>query len=113
MHFCAGTPAEDYYKSNKCEFVERSVIPFMVRKTPLFAPFMHKCIILPRQAWDKHRETSKKSGVFRRVTASELTPSAVGGCPPRHAPLRCKEEEADDDLTCLHAARYTIQTGVI
>jgi len=37
----------------------------------------------------------------------------VGGCPPRHAPLRCKEEEADDYLTCLHAARYTIQTGVI
>ena len=113
MHFCAGTPAEDYYKSNKCEFVERSVIPFMVRKTTLFAPFMHKCIILPRQARDKHRETSKQSGVFRRVKASELTPYAVGGCPPRHAPLRCKEEEADDDLTCLHAARYTIQTGVI
>jgi len=24
-----GTAPEDYYKSNKCEFVERSVIPFM------------------------------------------------------------------------------------
>jgi hypothetical protein len=40
----------------------------MVRKTPLFAPFIFikKCIILQRQARDKHRENSKKSGVFLR-----------------------------------------------
>ena len=31
-----------------------------VRKTPLFAPFIYKCIILPRQARDKHRENSQK-----------------------------------------------------
>jgi D-arabinose 1-dehydrogenase-like Zn-dependent alcohol dehydrogenase len=30
------------------------------------AIFNVKCIILPRQARDKHRENSKKSGVFRR-----------------------------------------------
>ena len=40
-----------------------------MRKTPLFAPFIYKCIILPRQAWDKHRENSKKSGVFARTHA--------------------------------------------
>jgi hypothetical protein len=39
----------------------------LVRKTPLFAPFVcNKCIFLPRQAQDKHRENSKMSGVFRR-----------------------------------------------
>jgi WD40 repeat protein len=37
-----------------------------VRKTPLFAPFLQKTIILPRQARDKHRENSKNSGVFLR-----------------------------------------------
>ena len=39
----------------------------MVRKTPLFAPFIYKNeIISPRQARDKHREsTQKKSGGFR------------------------------------------------
>jgi hypothetical protein len=40
----------------------------MVRKTPLFAPFIFFIIfiILQRQARDKHRENSKKSGVFLR-----------------------------------------------
>jgi len=38
-----------------------------VRKTPLFAPFIYKTVILPRQARDKHRENSQKSGVFRRL----------------------------------------------
>jgi hypothetical protein len=28
-----------------------------VRKTPLFAPFRYKTIILPRQARDKHRKS--------------------------------------------------------
>jgi hypothetical protein len=34
----------------------------LVRKTPLFAPFLYKTIMLPGQARDKHRENSKKSG---------------------------------------------------
>jgi hypothetical protein len=37
-----------------------------VRKTPLLGHLYIKCIILPRQARDKHRENSKKSGVFLR-----------------------------------------------
>jgi hypothetical protein len=37
----------------------------MVRKTPLFAPFIYKnAIILPRQARDKHRETQKRVAFF-------------------------------------------------
>ena len=35
-----------------------------VRKRRFFAPFFIKMIILPRQARDKHRENSKKDGVF-------------------------------------------------
>ena len=35
-----------------------------VRKTPLFAPFIHKTIILPRQARDKHRESAQKQTRF-------------------------------------------------
>jgi hypothetical protein len=36
---------------------------YLGRETPLFAPFIYKCTISPRQARDKHRENSKKSGV--------------------------------------------------
>ena len=39
----------------------------LVRKTPLFAPFIYKTIFLPRQARDRHRENSK-SGVFLRTS---------------------------------------------
>jgi hypothetical protein len=35
-----------------------------VRKTPLFAPFMFKMHLLPRQAQDKHRENSKRAAFF-------------------------------------------------
>jgi hypothetical protein len=35
------------------------------KKKPLFAPFMYKCIILPRQARDKHRESTQKKMAFR------------------------------------------------
>jgi CubicO group peptidase (beta-lactamase class C family) len=48
-----------------------SVMADAVRKTPLFEPALHlyiKCFILPRQARDKRRENSKKSGVFRRTS---------------------------------------------
>jgi hypothetical protein len=34
------------------------------RETPLFEPFIYKCIILPRQARDKDRETLKKGWRF-------------------------------------------------
>ena len=39
-----------------------------VRKTPLLSHLYTKRNILPRQARDKHRENSKNSGVFRRLT---------------------------------------------
>jgi predicted nicotinamide N-methyase len=54
----------------------------LVRKTPLFEPFIYKCIMLPRQARDKHRETLKKrrflqgAGVGLPALAASL---AVGG----------------------------------
>ena len=35
-----------------------------VRKTPLFAPFVYKTNILPRQARDKHRESTQKRVAF-------------------------------------------------
>ena len=34
------------------------------KETRLFAPFIHKMIILPRQARDEHRENSKKEWLF-------------------------------------------------
>jgi len=36
-----------------------------------------KVIFLPRQARDKHRENSKKSGVFRRDGSGTLTPDEL------------------------------------
>jgi hypothetical protein len=38
-------------------------------ETPLLAPFIYKCIILPRQARDKHRENSKKEWRFAQWLA--------------------------------------------
>jgi hypothetical protein len=43
-----------------------------VRKTPFLSNFYIKTIILPRQAWDKHRKNSKTDAVFR--TSSEKVP---------------------------------------
>jgi hypothetical protein len=54
-----------------------------VRKTPLFAPFVYKCIILPRQAPDKHWKTQKRSGVFlrrRSCKACARSAAASGAC---------------------------------
>jgi hypothetical protein len=46
-----------------------------VRKTPLFAPFVcNKCIFLPRQAQDKHRENSKKEWRFSQGFAGMVLP---------------------------------------
>eukprot|EP01046_Picozoa_sp_COSAG06_P029486 COSAG06_NODE_2735_length_6368_cov_19.977987_7_plen_121_part_00 len=43
------------------------------KETPLFAPFVHnKCIILPRQARDKHRESTQKRVAWLRFVR--------GGC---------------------------------
>jgi hypothetical protein len=36
----------------------------MARKTPLFAPFIYTHFFLPRQARDKHRESTQKRVVF-------------------------------------------------
>jgi hypothetical protein len=58
----------------------------LVRKTPFCPPFMHKCIyiILPRQAWDKHRESTQKERRFltahgRRGRAGDARASAGRG----------------------------------
>jgi hypothetical protein len=49
-------------------YVDSSVEPPVWCKKRHFLRHLYiKCIILPRQARDKHRENAKKSGVFRRV----------------------------------------------
>jgi hypothetical protein len=47
-----------------------------VRKRHFLRHLYIKCIILPRQARDKHRENSKKSAVFPQVSALDC--GAVG-----------------------------------
>jgi sugar phosphate permease len=47
-------------------FLKKPKLPKGARNAPLFEQFMYTTIILPRQAREKHRETLKKSGVFRR-----------------------------------------------
>ena len=42
---------------NQPRAIYHSMVRFAVRKTPLFAPCISKCIILPRQARDKHRKS--------------------------------------------------------
>jgi hypothetical protein len=48
---------------------------FWVKKRHFFRHLYLKCIILPRQARDKHRENSKQSGVsLERVAKRDLQP---------------------------------------
>ena len=48
---------------------------FWVKKRHFFRHLYLKCIILPRQARDKHRENSKQSGVsLERVAKRNLQP---------------------------------------
>jgi hypothetical protein len=55
-----------------CQHAQPHTIGVVVRSTPLFAPLYAKTITLPRQARDKHGEsTSKTRGVFRREENGE------------------------------------------
>jgi hypothetical protein len=40
------------------------IYPTMYRKTVVLSHLYTNAIFLPRQAWDKHRENSKKTTVF-------------------------------------------------
>ena len=52
-----------------------------VRKTPLLRHLYIKCIFLPRQARDKHRENSKKSGVLCRKLLGNAHRNLTGESP--------------------------------
>eukprot|EP01046_Picozoa_sp_COSAG06_P034388 COSAG06_NODE_3597_length_5138_cov_4.401865_2_plen_227_part_00 len=56
-----------------------------LRKTAFLSHLYIKCIILPRQARDKHRENSKKDAVFRTVSSSSsrCVPTPICGAVQR------------------------------
>jgi hypothetical protein len=62
--FCFIHPFEcEHSKRIGCAVFSSAIMPMQVSKNGLFEPCI-KMMILPRQARDKHRENSKKSGVF-------------------------------------------------
>jgi hypothetical protein len=52
-------------------------IPTGVRQTPFVRHFIVKMVIFPRQARDKHRESSQKSAVFLQSSQASLMPTPV------------------------------------
>ena len=67
---------------------------YMGKETRLFAPFIYKMIVLPRQARDKHRENSIKdvfmqSSACRKPTWSRSWRDLAARYVPRETPLFC------------------------
>jgi hypothetical protein len=64
----------------KLQFARTQSPSLQVRKRHFLRHLYIKCIILPRQAWDKHRENSKKcrfpsaTGAVARCLSSLLVP---------------------------------------
>jgi hypothetical protein len=58
------------------------IYPTMYRKTVVLSHLYINAIFLPRQAWDKHRENSKKTTVFSRAELAGMPkpPIDCDGC---------------------------------
>jgi hypothetical protein len=80
-------PSPSWYTTDRFQY------EWVVGKERRVAPFMHKTIILPRQARDKHRESTQKRVVFvacapPRPPLPRLAgrPAPPGACPPAARP---------------------------